>query len=201
VKQTIVILTALAAVLLLATSFIVAANMDLSRKLETQEREILSMTSKLEKQGKELERSAEEKASSAETLRKTMEERDALSKQLNDAVLASQEANEAVEQQILQNEKQLREMASLAAEYEDLSLACDALEARVLSLSEEAAQAAMSHQAQTLADAERIAELEAELEKAIAVTSIPAPAPSPVPEALAFPQRSFMPLVTVTPMP
>ena len=167
-KQTIAILAALMAVFLLATGFIVASNMDTGRTLELREKELLSAEKQLNKLAAELERSAKEQEASAEALRKTMAERDALSQQLNDAVLSSQEANEAVEQQIRQNQKQLREMESLAAEYEDLSKACDALEARILSLSEEAAQTAMTREAQTLADAKRIAELEAALELALA---------------------------------
>ncbi|MBQ3574497.1 MAG: hypothetical protein IJA26_02420, partial [Clostridia bacterium] len=177
-KQTIAILTALMTVLLLAAGFMVASNMDMSHALETREEELHTVTRTLQEQNAELERYIREREASAEALRKVMAERDALSQQLNDAVLSSQEANEAVEQQIRRNEQQLREMEALAAEYEDLSDACDAREARILSLGEQSAQAALEHEAQTLADAQRIAGLEAALEAALAsVTNASVSAP------------------------
>ncbi len=180
-KQTITILSALVAALLVASGFIVAANIDLCTTIAQRENELLDTRSELADCEAQLERRTQENKASAETLRKTMEERDALSQQLNDAILASQEANDAVTQQVRQNEKQLRELEALAAEYEDLSQACSALEGQIAELSEAAAQSALSYEAQTLADAQRIAELEKALEEALAPTASPVPVPSETP--------------------
>ena len=177
-KQTISILSALVAALLIASGFIVAANIDLCANVAQLDRELLDVRSELADCEKELDRRTQENKASAESLRKTMEERDALSMQLNDAVLASQEANDAVAQQIRQNEKQLRELEALAAEYDDLLEACDALENTIAELSEAAVQTAMSHEAKTLSDAQRIAELEQALEEALRPTETPAAEPT-----------------------
>ena len=173
-KQTIAILSALTAVLLLLTGFIVVSNLDLNRTLLEKQTELRSADKTVEKLKKEIEQSTAVQEAASEAMRKVMAERDALSLQLNEAVLASQQANEAVDQQILQNQKQLRELEALAAEYEDLSDACDSLEARIISLSEEAVQAAMTREAQSLEAAQRIAELEAELEQALAQNALAA---------------------------
>ena len=183
-KQTVGILLALAAVLLLATGFIVSANIDQSRVIDLYKDEVNTLKSTQRKLEKEIAGYQSAETSSAEAMQKIKEERDALSQQLNDTVLASQELNDALEQQKRQNEKQLREMEALTAEYEDLSEACDALEASIRQLNEAAAQTAASHEAQTLEDAKRIAQLEADLEKALAeaaarvpeITVSPAPA-------------------------
>jgi len=190
-KQTITILSALVAALLVASGFIVAANIDLCTTIAQRESELLEVRSALADCEKELERRTQENKASAETLRKTMEERDALTEQLNDAVLASQEANDAVTQQVRQNEKQLRELEALAAEYEDLSEACSALEEQIAVLSEEALQSAMAHEEQTLLDAQRIAELEKALEDALTPTPSPSPAPTKTPSV----KRTVLPPV------
>ncbi len=181
-KQTITILSALVAALLVVSGFIVAANIDLCTSISQHENELLKVRSELADCEKELERRTQENKASAETLRKTMEERDALTEQLNDAVLASQEANDAVAQQVRQNEKQLRELEALAAEYEDLSEACITLEGQIAQLSEEALQSAMAHEEQTLLDAQRIADLEKALEEALAPTAAPVPEETGMPE-------------------
>lgn len=180
-KQTIAILSALTALLLLATGFIVVANYDLGQTLQTRERELHTIRCELEQQTQELNRRTQEKAASAETLRKVMQECDELNRQLDAALLASQEATSAVEQQIRKNEKQLQELQFLSSEYEDLSQTCDALEAQVAQLSQEAVQSAMRQETQSMADAKRIAELEAALQSALAPTPVPAPAFSPLP--------------------
>ena len=180
-KQTIAILSALTALLLLATGFIVVANYDLGQTLQTRERELHKIRRELEQQTQELNRRTQEKAASAETLRKAMQECDELNRQLDAALLASQEATSAVEQQIRKNEKQLQELQFLSSEYEDLSQTCDALEAQVAQLSQEAVQSAMRQEAQSMADAKRIAELEAALQSALAPTPAPVPASTPAP--------------------
>ncbi|MBR5545757.1 MAG: hypothetical protein IKU70_02120 [Clostridia bacterium] len=167
-KQTAGILIALAAALLLATGLIVNANIDQSRMLEWYQDEVNSLQSKrreLEKQIGQYE-AAEEAA--AKATRSLLEEQERLKQQLATADSASQEAAAALEQQKRQNEKQLQELEALAAEYEDLSDACSALENTVRQLKEAAVQTAASHEEQMLADAERIAQLEAELKKASA---------------------------------
>lgn len=189
-KQTVTILSALVAALLLASGFIVASNMEMSQLIETNENELLKVQSQLNDTQKQLERRTNEKETSDQALKQTMAERDALSQQLNDAVLASQEANDAVAQQVRRNEQYTREMESLAAEYEDLSEACAALEAQIAALTDEAARAAMAHEQQTLADAQRIAELEAALAATPKPVATPAPTPSPGPVA---PIRRMLP--------
>ena len=174
-KQTVAILLALAGVLLLATGFIVSANIDQSRAIDLYKDEVSTLQSTQRKLEKEIKSYQAAETSSAEAMQKVMKERDALSQQLNDTVLASQELNDALEQQKRRNEKQLQELEALSAEYEDLSQACDALEASVRQLNEEAVQTAASHEVQTLEDARRIAQLEAELEKALAAAVTPAP--------------------------
>lgn len=178
-KQTITILSALVAVLLVASGFIVASNVSLNSTVTQCEKELLNVRSKLADSEKELERCVLESKAAAETLRKTLEERDALSTQLNDAVLASQEANDAVAQQVRQNEKQRQELAALAAEYEDLNEACGALEYQIAEMGESASLAAMNYEKQSLKDAQRIAELEKALEEALAPTAAPKPVPTP----------------------
>ena len=167
-KQTIGILLALAAVLLLATGFIVSTNIDQSRVIDLYKDEVNTLQSTQRKLEKEIKSYQAAEASSAEAMQKLLDERDALAGQLHDAVTATQELDDALEQQKRQNEKQLREMESLAAEYEDLSQACSALEASIRKLNEEAVQTAASHEAQALEDARHIALLEAELAKAAA---------------------------------
>ncbi len=180
-KQTIGILLALAAVLLLATGFIVSTNIDQSRVIDLYKDEVNTLQSTQRKLEKEIKSYQAAEASSAEAMQKLLDERDALAGQLNDAVTASQELDDALEQQKRQNEKQLREMESLAAEYEDLSQACSALEASIRQLNEEAVQTAASHEAQALEDARRIALLEAELAKAAAAAPLPEITVSPAP--------------------
>lgn len=170
-KQTIGILIALAVVLLVATGLIVSTNLDQSRVIDLYKDEVNTLQGKQQEIEKEIKRYQAEETASAEALKKIMEERDALRLQLSDMTKASQELEHALEQQKRQNEKQLREMEALAAEYEDLSQACDALETTVFKLNEEAVQAAANHEAQSLESAEHIARLEAELENALAAAA------------------------------
>ena len=185
-KQTVAILLALAGVLLLATGFIVSANIDQSRVIALYKDEVNTLQTTQRKLEKEIKSYQASKDSSAETIQKLMQERDALSQQLNDTVVASQELNDELEQQKRQNEKQLQELEALAAEYEDLSQACDALETSIRTLNEEAVQAAANHEVQMLEDAKRIAQLEAELEKAAAEAVV-----TPAPEITVSPAPSY----------
>ena len=145
-KQTVAILLALAGVLLLATGFIVSANIDQSRVIALYKDEVKTLQTTQRKLEKEIKSYQASKDSSAETIQKLMQERDALSQQLNDTVVASQELNDELEQQKRQNEKQV----------------------------------------QMLEDAKRIAQLEAELEKAAAEAIV-----TPAPEITVSPAPSY----------
>ncbi len=116
-KQTVSILTGLVVVVLLATGLIVADSIDLSRRLEQQANDLLAWQAKLDE--------------SQKLLKKTAAERDALSAQLNEAVLASQTAYENAEEQSRLNDAARLELEELKVEYLDLTKACDALEAQV----------------------------------------------------------------------
>lgn len=176
-KQTISILTALIAVLLLATGFIVASNLELSRNLRSSENQLLQTQSDLADAKAEAERLTQEAAASADALLQAAQERDALNQQLSAAVLSSQQASEAMDQQMLENQNILRELETLEAEYSDLTGACAALEMQIQTLSEQAVQTAAAYQQQSLADAQHIAALEA------ALSASPAPSPTPAPAA------------------
>lgn len=170
-KQTVGILLALAVALLAAMGLMVSANIDQSRAIDLYKDEVNTLQGTQRKLEKEIARYQTAEEASETAMQKVMNERDALSQQLNDAVTASQAWNDALEQQKRQNEKQLREMEALKAEYEDLSEACNALEASVRRLNEDAVKAAANHEAQSLEDAKRILQLEMELEKAVAAAS------------------------------
>lgn len=175
-KQTVAILAALSAALLLASGFIVVSSVETSQLLTLCQSELKKTQTQLADAEKLLKRRTSEKETADEALRQTMAQRDALNQQLSDAVLASQEAHDAAAHQQRQNEQYAREMESLAAEYEDLSDACSALEAQLAALTDEAVQTAAAYEQQSLADAQRIAALEAQL----AATPEPTPVPSPV---------------------
>lgn len=119
-KQTVSILTGLIVVVLLATGLIVADNIDLSRRLEQQADDLLAWNARLD--------------DSQKLLKKTTAERDALSRQLNEAVLASQTAHEAAEEQSRLNDAARLELEELKTEYLDLSKVCDALEVQMSAL-------------------------------------------------------------------
>ena len=108
-KQTIVILTALMVTLMMTVGFTLNANGNLSRQLENLNQEYDRVNHQLSKSQTEQERLVKEKAAAAETLQKTVEEREALTQQLNAAVLAAQEAARTVEQQALQRDRPFRE--------------------------------------------------------------------------------------------
>ena len=174
-KQTIVILTALAAVLLLLTGFITANGFAQSRTIELYKEEIQHLQSRQKELQTALEKMTKAEETSAEAAREAQTERAAAQKQFEEMGLALQKAVEEAEKLAVEKQKQQQELEMLAAEYEDLNQTCDALETRVAQLDQQAVQMIASHQAQTLADARRIEELESELEKA----AIPAQTVSP----------------------
>lgn len=167
VKQTVIILSVLVLALLAASGFIAASNVDLCENLAYAQKQTADLRAELSEKVKQLDQSMQENRQAAETLQKTTLERDALSQQLNDAVLSSQEANDALAVQISQNKQQLLQLELLEKDYRELSQACTALEARIEELSVQTAAAASLSQQQALADAERIAQLEAELQAAL----------------------------------
>lgn len=162
-KQTIVILTALVAALLLITGFVTAENVQQNQLLQDQNRMMEKQLAEIEALEKTQERLLGEAEHSAQTIRTVTGERDALSQQLNDAVLSSQEANDAA---AAQEQKAQR-----------LQDACEDLQTQLAAQQEEAAQAALAYEQQVMEDAQRLEELQYKLEQALA----PTPSPSAVP--------------------
>ena len=198
-KQTIIILTALIAALLMTAGLTLNANLDLSHQVALLEEKQEQTEEQMKKKGLEQEKIIREKAETEENLQKTLAERDAFAKQLNAAETEAQKAKYEAEQVTQLYQRQQMEMEALAAEYEDLSVACDALEASIITLNEETVQAAMRYEAQSLEDAIRIDALEKELRKAQTATATPAPTVSPAPPQMV--RREWTPLLTFTPTP
>ena len=126
-KQTVVILTALMMAMLMVSGFIVAGSTQQSQLLAKREEELrLAQTAitELETEGAKWKREAER---SAKLCAELTEQRDALSIQLGDAVLSSQEANEAVEQQVLTVQQQAKDLLQLEEDYTRLYLDYQAL--------------------------------------------------------------------------
>lgn len=169
-KQTIVILTALMAALLLITGFVTAENVQQNQLMADQNRVLEKQLADLAALEKTQERLLTEAEHSAQTIRNVTEERDALSLQLNDAVLASQEANDAA---ALQEQKALR----LTEENQHLQLLCTELEDQLAAQQEEAAWAALMHEQETAENAQRMEQLQLELEQSLAPTPAPSAAP------------------------
>lgn len=99
-KQTVSILTALMITLLLVSGFIVMGSMQQSEMLIEREEQLLEKTVEWQKANAKIAEMEKEAKDNQQLLEKTKQERDALSAQLNDALLSSQESNEAVHQQV-----------------------------------------------------------------------------------------------------
>lgn len=126
-KQTVVILTALMLAMMVVSGFIVAGSMQQNQLLAAREKELRIAQIKigeLEENGEKWEREARRNAKLSAEL---TEQRDALNKQLGDAVLSSQEANEAVEQQVLTVQQQAKDLLQLEEDYTRLYLDYQAL--------------------------------------------------------------------------
>jgi len=110
-KQTVAILTALLLSLMVLTGFILTGSMKQTELIAQRDEMLASLR-------QEHQSLVQEQLQTARELKQTICERDALSLQLNDAVLASQEANEAVALQLSQQEqlKEALEAAQLEAE-------------------------------------------------------------------------------------
>lgn len=121
-KQTVGILTALMMAMLMVSGFIVAGSTQQSRLLSQREEELRlaqAAISELETEGEKWKREAQR---SAKLCAELTEQRDALSVQLGDAILSSQEANDAVAQQVLTVEEQAKELLRMETEYTQLYL-------------------------------------------------------------------------------
>ena len=125
-KQTVTILTALMIALLLVSGFIVASGMQQSRAMLSKEETVRALQTERDHLRTQNEMQKREMERNAQLLSETIEERDALSQQWNDAVLSSQEANDALAvyednqrehvQRIAQLEKRVAELLSQLAE-------------------------------------------------------------------------------------
>lgn len=98
-KQTVTILTALMTALLLVSGFIVMGSVQQSDLLMKREEQLLAKAEEAEEWKTRAAQLESEHAQAQEQLQKLHEERDALSQQLTDTLLASQESNDAVAQQ------------------------------------------------------------------------------------------------------
>lgn len=165
-KQTVVILTALMMALLLITGFVTAENVQLDKLIGDQTKLMEEKQAAASALEKTQERLLQEAQHSAQTIRTLTDERDALSRQLADAVLSSQEANDAASVQEQKAMRLVQENARLQAAYEEA-------EAQLMLLQEEAAQTALAFEQQTMEDAQRMEQLQAELEKALTPTPEP----------------------------
>lgn len=122
-KQTVVILTALMLAMMVVSGFIVAGSTQQNQLLAAREEELRMAQIKigeLEENGEKWEREARRNAKLSAEL---TEQRDALNKQLGDALLSSQESNDAIEQQsreLLQLEK---DYTQLFLDYQELKQA------------------------------------------------------------------------------
>ena len=126
-KQTVVILTALMMAMLMVSGFIVVGSTQQSQLLAQREEELRlaqATISELTTEGEKWKREAQR---SAKLCAELTEQRDALSIQLGDAVLSSQEANDAVAQQVLTVEEQAKELLKMEQDYTKLYLDYQAL--------------------------------------------------------------------------
>lgn len=105
-KQTVTILTALMVALLLISGFSVLGSMQQGDMLARREDQLLKQSQTLDEKTLLAETLEAETAEQAKQLEQLTKERDALSLQLNDAVLSSQESNDA----LAQREKELQKL-------------------------------------------------------------------------------------------
>lgn len=160
-KQTVTILTALMMVVVLISGFIVMGSMQQSETLMQQEEQLMERDKMLTERNAlilQLENEALENRKQQEQL---LKEREALSQQLNDAVLSSQESNDAV----------ARQTETLEA----LQMENEQLRAQIGALEDEATITALAYEQQALEDAQKLQELEKELEEALLPTAAPNP--------------------------
>lgn len=113
-KQTVTILTALMVALLLISGFSVLGSMQQGDMLARREDQLLKQSQALDEKTLLAETLEAEAAEQAKQMEKLTKERDALSLQLNDAVLSSQESNDALA-------RQEEELQRLQMEKEQLS--------------------------------------------------------------------------------
>lgn len=113
-KQTVTILTAMMVALLLVSGFVLMGSIQQSEKLMAREDQLLKQSGELDEKSlliAQLEKEAEERTQQTQQLTK---ERDALSQQLNDAVLSSQESNDALARQTQEKQRLQMEKEQLA---------------------------------------------------------------------------------------
>ena len=98
-KQTVSILTALMITLLLVSGLIVKGSMQQSQMLLEREDQLLEKTMELQKAHVKITEMEKQTAEKQQMMDRVQKERDALSTQLGDALLSSQESNDAVARQ------------------------------------------------------------------------------------------------------
>ena len=136
-KQTVTILTALMIALLIMSGVIVMGSTQQSEILMQREEQLLSRTQELAERNAQIVQLQAEAVEGRKRQTELTKERDALSQQLNDAVLSAQESNDAV--------------ASQTERADALQKENDWLRARVAELEDEASIAAAAREEQTKA--------------------------------------------------
>lgn len=200
-KQTIAILTALMLALLLVSGFIVVGSTEQSQLLIQREDQLRSLSAALDEETRRAESFEKEAQRNAQQLRQTTQERDALSQQLTDVVLASQEANDAVAQR--QADVKRLEEALREAGMETLRLQAE-LEQCQIDLNQErkeASAAALAYEQQAQEDAAALAALQTALENEPTPSKSPSPTPSPSPSPSPTPTPSSTPSPSPAPTP
>jgi len=165
-KYTAAVLGVLTAALLLASGMIASSNVEMRRLIEMSGKELTQLRAKNADQEEELQKIREQHKACAETLDQTGKERDALQKQLEEALAGAAQQTE-------ENKRHVAELAVLTADYQELSKACIGLEEQLSVLTEKTVQAAAAYEQQMLSDAQRIAQLEQELAESVTPAETP----------------------------
>jgi len=152
-KQTVAILTALMAALVLISGFIVMGSMQQNDLLVQREAQLLARDQELTQKNAQLLQMEAEARDSLKQQEQLIQERDALSQQLSDALLSSQESNDAIARQTETAEALLMEN--------------ERLRAQISVLEDEASLTALAWEQQTKEDAQKLQALQKELEEAL----------------------------------
>ncbi|MBR6570289.1 MAG: hypothetical protein IKK75_07535 [Clostridia bacterium] len=127
-KQTIALLSFLTALLLLVLGIVAVQGVEKTQLLDRSEQALKDAHAKLEEIAAQLTASMEENKTSAESLRQAEQDKTDLATRLNDALLSSQEANEAVGMQVAENQLLMRNQQALEAANQNLRSQCELLE-------------------------------------------------------------------------
>lgn len=148
-KQTVTILTALMVALLLISGFSVLGSMQQGDMLARREDQLLKQSQALEEKTLLAETLEAEAAEQAKQMEKLTKERDALSLQLNDAVLSSQESNDALTRQEEELQRLQMEKEQLSKQLLDERKQTQELRTQLAAWQEEVSAAALYEPAPT----------------------------------------------------